>query len=230
MSEANRDYSMQVYVLATLTGFVLLLACANLANLLLARSATRQREIAVRLALGATPGRVLRQVLTESLLLSLLGGTAGLALGYLGRNVIPHLYSTSWRATVVRGDFDAEILAFTAAVSVLTGVLFGIAPAWQATRTSVNSGLKDASASATRRRRGLAGRSLVVLQVALSMLLVIGAGLFGSTLRNLYKGQLGFSADHIFLFSLRAPESRYPAPYLHSVGLLRASFRPPGFI
>jgi predicted permease len=212
MSEANRDYSMQVYVLAELTGVVLLLACANLANLLLARSATRQREIAVRLALGATRGRVLRQVLTESLLLSLLGGTAGLALGYLGRNVVPHLYSASWEATSIRGDFDAEIFVFTAAVSLLTGVLFGIAPAWQATRTPVNSGLKDASPSATRRRKGLAGRGLVVLQVALSMLLVIGAGLFGSTLRNLYKGQLGFSADHILLFSLRVPESRYPAP------------------
>jgi predicted permease len=212
MAQANRKYSTQVYVLATLTGFVLLLACANLANLLLARSATRQREIAVRLALGASRARVLWQVLTESLLLSLLGGTAGLALGYLGRNVVPHLYSASWEATSIRGDFDAEIFVFTAAVSLLTGVLFGIAPAWQATRTPVNSGLKDGSASATRRRKGLAGRGLVVLQVALSMLLVIGAGLFGSTLRNLYKGQLGFNADHIFLFSLQVPESRYPAP------------------
>jgi predicted permease len=212
MSEANRDYSTQVYVLATLTGFVLLLACANLANLLLARSATRQREMAVRLALGASRGRVLGQVLTESLLLSSLGGAAGLTLGYLGRSVIPHLYSAPWQTTSVRGDFDAGILAFTAAVSILTGVLFGIAPAWQATRTAVNSGLKDAAASTTRRRKGLAGRGLVVLQVALSMLLVIGAGLFGSTLRNLYKGQLGFSAEHIFLFSLRVPESRYPAP------------------
>jgi predicted permease len=212
MSEANRDYSMQVYVLATLTGFVLLLACANLANLLLARSATRQREIAVRLALGASRGRVLRQVLTESLLLSLLGGAAGLTLGYLGRNIIPHMYNAPWTGGVLRGDFDAAIFAFTAMVSVLTGIFFGMAPAWQAMRTPVNTGLKDAAASATRRRKGMTGRSLVVLQVALSMLLVVGAGLFGTTLRNLYSEKLGFSAEHLFLFELRAPESRYPAP------------------
>jgi predicted permease len=209
---AHHGFSIQIYVLSTLAGLVLLLACANLANLLLARSAARQREIAVRMAMGASRGRVLRQVLTESLLLSLLGGLPGLALGYFGRNVIPHIYKAPWQASALRADFDPVIVSFAAAVSVLTGVLFGIAPAWQATRTSVNSGLKDAAPSTTRRRKDLAGRGLVTVQIALSMLLVVGAGLFGSTLRNLYKQQLGFVPQNILLFSVRAPDVRYPAP------------------
>lgn len=209
---ANRNYGNAIYVLLALTGFVLLLACANLANLLLARSSSRQRELAVRLAMGATRGRIMRQVLTESLLLSSLGGATGLLLGYCGRNVIPHLLSSSWQPTPVSPRFDIRIFAFTAAISIVTGILFGIAPAWQATRTEVNTGLKDSSASATRRRSGLAGRVLVVLQVALSMLLVVGAGLFTRTLSNLNKSNLGFDPSHILLFSLQAPGSRYPAP------------------
>jgi predicted permease len=209
---AHHGFSIQIYVLSTLAGLVLLLACANLANLLLARSAARQREIAVRMAMGASRGRVLRQVLTESLLLSLLGGLAGLALGYFGRNVIPHMYKAPWKASALRADFDPVIVIFAAAVSLTTGVLFGIAPARQATRTSVNSGLKDAAPSTTRRRKGLAGRGLVTVQIALSMLLVVGAGLFSSTLWNLYKQQLGFVPQNILLFSVRAPEARYPAP------------------
>lgn len=212
IGQTNHDFSMQLYVLSTLTGLVLLLACANLANLLLARSASRQREMAVRLALGASRGRVLRQVLTESLLLSSLGGAAGLALGYAGRNVIPHMYTAPWQAGPLRADFDLTICAFTVAVSILTGVLFGVIPAWQATRASVNTGLKDAAASTTRRRKGLTGRGLVIIQVALSMLLVVGAGLFAATLRNLHKESLGFDPQNILLFSVRAPAARYPAP------------------
>lgn len=212
IGQANHDFSMQLYVLATLTGLVLLLACANLANLMLARSASRQREMAVRLAMGASRGRILRQVLTESLLLSSLGGAAGLALGYAGRNVIPHMYTAPWQTGPLRADFDLTICAFTIAVSILTGVLFGVIPAWQATRASVNTGLKDASASATRRRKGITGRGLVVIQVALSMLLVVGAGLFAATLRNLHKQQLGFDPQDLLLFSVQAPSARYPAP------------------
>ncbi len=212
IGEANQEFSTQLYVLATLTGLVLLLACANLANLLLARSAARQREMAVRLALGASRGRILRQVLTESLLLSSLGGAAGLALGYAGRNVIPHMYTAPWQAGLLHADFDWAICAFTVAVAMLTGLLFGVVPAWQATRAQVNAGLKDAAASATKRRKGLTGRGLVVVQVALSMLLVVGAGLFAATLRNLSREQLGFDPQNILLFSVRAPAARYPSP------------------
>jgi predicted permease len=212
INDAGHNFATQLYVLIALSGFVLLLACANLANLLLARSATRQREMAVRLALGASRGRLLRQVLTESLLLASLGGAAGLALGYLGRNVIPHLYAASWETTPLRGDFDWTIFAFTAGVSLLTGVLFGLAPAWQATRTEANTRLKESASATTLRRKGVAGRGLVVVQVALSMLLVVGAGLFAGTLHHLYKEQLGFDPQNILLFSLHLPEKRYSAP------------------
>src|SRR6185437_8438905 len=123
-----------------------------------ARSAARQREMAVRLALGASRRRVLRQVLTESLLLSSIGGAAGLLLGYAGRNVIPHMYSAEWMPTRLQGNFDVGVLAFTVGISLLTGVVFGMVPAWQATRTQVNVGLKDAATSATRQRKGMAGR------------------------------------------------------------------------
>lgn len=211
MANASRNYAKSIYVLAALASFVLLLACANLANLLLARSSARQRELSVRLAMGATRPRILRQMLTESFLLSALGGGVGLMLGYFGRNVIPHLLSSSWEPTSLNTSFDARIFAFTAAVSIATGALFGLAPAWQATRTEVNSGLKDAAASVTRGRQGLAGHSLVVFQIALSMLLVAGAGLFARTLINLNATSLGFDPKNLLLFSIQAPEARYPA-------------------
>ncbi len=212
LAAATHDYAAPIYILSALTGFVLLLACANLANLLLARSAARQREMSVRLALGASRSRVLRQVLTESLLLSSLGGIAGFALGYLGRNIIPHLLSSAWRPAPLNARFDLRIFAFTATVSILTGILFGLAPAWQATRTDVNTALKDAASSATRRRKGLAGKSIVVFQIALSMLLVVGAGLFARTLINLNTTSLGFDPHNLLLFSIQAPPARYPAP------------------
>jgi predicted permease len=212
IDNASRNFSKPIYVLGALTGFVLLLACANLANLLLARSSARQREMSVRLALGATRSRVLRQVLTESLLLSSLGGAFGLVLGYCGRNVIPHLLSTSWQETPVNTRFDVRIFAFTAAVSVFTGILFGLAPAWQATRTNVSTALKDSASAATRRRKGLLGRGLVVFQIALSSLLVVSAGLFTLTLRNLGSTNLGLDPKGILLFSIQAPPSRYRAP------------------
>jgi predicted permease len=212
LAAATHNYAASIYVLSVLTGFVLLLACANLANLLLARSAARQREISVRLALGASRSRILRQVLTESLLLSSLGGIAGFALGYVGRNIIPHLLSSAWRPAPLNARFDLRIFAFTATVSILTGILFGLAPAWQATRTDVNTSLKDTASSATRRRKGLAGKSIVIFQVALSMLLVVGAGLFVRTLINLNTASLGFDPHNLLLFSIQAPPARYPAP------------------
>ncbi|MEI9978110.1 MAG: ABC transporter permease [Edaphobacter sp.] len=212
LAAATHNYAASIYVLSVLTGIVLLLACANLANLLLARSAARQREMSVRLALGATRARVLRQVLTESLLLSSLGGSAGVILGYLGRDLIPHLLSSAWQPSPLTTRFDLRIFAFTAAVSVLTGIVFGLAPAWQATRTDVNTALKNAASSATRRRKGLAGKSIVIFQLALSMLLVVGAGLFARTLINLNTASLGFNPNNLLLFSIQAPPSRYPAP------------------
>jgi predicted permease len=211
-ADVRSTYAKPVYVLTALSGLVLLLACINLANLLLARSASRQRELAVRMAMGATRLRIMRQVLTESLLLSSLGGIAGFAIGYAGRDIIPHLLSASWQPNHFSSRFDARIFAFSAAISILTAVLFGFAPAWQATRTEVNTSLKKCSNSATRRREGFAGRGLVAFQISLSMLLVVGAGLFTRTLSNLSHTPLGFDPSNILLFSIQAPQSRYPAP------------------
>jgi predicted permease len=163
-----RTLAQPVYVLTSLAGLVLLLACANIANLLLARSSARQREMSVRLALGAGRGRVLRQVLTESVALSLLGGAAGFVLGFLGRDAIPRLMSSPWEPPPVVGGFDWGVFAFTASFSILTGLLFGLAPAWKATRTQMNSTLKDNAQSTTHRRKGIAGKAIVTFQVALS--------------------------------------------------------------
>jgi predicted permease len=211
-NSAGRMFAKPVYVLMVLAGFVLLLACANLANLLLARASSRQREMSVRLALGAGRRRILRQMFTESLLLSLAGGAAGLLLGYLGRDAIPGLLSSSWETTTMHGRFDWKIFGFTAAVSILTGLLFGLAPAWQATRAQISSGLKDNAQSATQRNRNFTGKTIVVVQIALSMLLLVGAGLFVRTLMNLDKSHLGFNPNHILLFEIQPPRTRYPAP------------------
>ncbi len=212
LNESARTLTQPVYVLMALVGLVLLLACANIANLLLARSSARQREMSVRLALGASRGRVLRQVLTESLSLSLLGGAAGFVLGYLGRNAIPRLMSSSWEPFESVSRFDWGVFWFTAAVSILTGLLFGLAPAWKATRTQVNSGLKDSAQTTTHRRKGFAGKTIVAFQVALSTLLVVGAVLFVRTLANLDSIDPGFRADHLLLFEIQQPRSQYPPP------------------
>jgi predicted permease len=208
-NEAGGNFAKPIYVLSSLAGFVLLLACANLGNLLLARASSRQREMSVRLALGAGRARILRQMLTESLVLSFAGGVVGLILGYAGRNVIPHLFSTSWRPSIANSNFDWVIFTFAMAISILSGLLFGMAPAWQATRTRVSSGLKDNQQTATRRSRNLAGRTLVIIQVALSMLLLVGAGLFVRTLINLNNAHLGFNPNNLLLFDLQPPQTRY---------------------
>src|ERR1700733_5481919 len=139
-----------ITVLLGLGGFVLLLACANLANLLLARASARQREMSVRLALGARRWRILRQMMTESLMLSLVGGAAGMVLAYAVRNTIPRMISDSWAPQAFSARFDWRIFGFAAGVSIATGLIFGLAPAWEATRVQVSSGLKDSSQTATR--------------------------------------------------------------------------------
>jgi predicted permease len=204
-----RGFASPSYVLLALAGLVLLLACVNLASLLLARAATRQREMSTRLALGAGHMRILRQLLTESLLLAGLGGAAGFALGYLGRNAIPQLFENPSRSATIRVDFDWRVLAFTLGISLTTGVLFALVPAWQASRADVNAGLKDAMRATVSRHRAWLGKSLVVFEIALSTILLIGAGLFVRTLLNLNHISLGFRADHLLLFQLNPPRSRY---------------------
>ena len=211
LNHADRQLQQPSSILLALTGLVLLLACANIANLLLARSVSREREISVRLALGAGRARIVRQMLTESLLLSMLGGTAGLAVGYLGRNAIPQLLASKWDAVPVTGRFDWSTFAFTLIVSLISGFLFGVGPAWQATRSAINAGLKEGAATHTR-QRGYAGKALVVFQVSLCMLLLVGAGLFVRTLVNLNAADTGFQQKGLLLFAIAPPTVRYPAP------------------
>jgi predicted permease len=204
------DLEKPVYVLMALSGLVLLLACTNLANLLLARMGARQREMSVRLALGAGRWRILRQSMTESLLLSLMGGAAGLLLAWAVRNVLPRMLADSWAPPAFAAKFSSPIFLFAAAVSIATGFVFGLGPAWQATRVQVGSSLKDSGHTLTRRRRGLGGKAVVAFQVALSMVLVTGAGLFVRTLTRLEGSAMGIRSHNLLLFSVELPETRFP--------------------
>lgn len=212
LNRSARSLARPVYVLMALAGLVLLLACANIANLLLARFAARQREIGVRMALGAGRTRIVRQMLTESLLLSTLGGIMGFAVAYVGRNTLPNLLSPSWRLGASNGHSDWRIFAFAAGITIFTGVLFGLAPALKAMRTEVSSELKNQPHTVTHRRKGLAGKAIVSFQVALSTLLVVGAILFVRTLLNLDSVNPGFRTDHLLLFSIQLPSTQYPPP------------------
>jgi predicted permease len=136
----------------------------------------------------------------------------GLLIGYLGRNVLPKLLSSSWGATALSPRFDWRVFAFTLTISVFTGLGFGVGPAWQATRTNVNTGLKDSGITSTHRRKGFAGKALVMLQVSLCMLLLVGAGLFLRTLANLNAVDPGFQKNDLLLFAIAPPTQRYPPP------------------
>jgi predicted permease len=200
-----------VYVLTVLVGLVLLLACANIANLLLARGAQRQREMSMRQALGAGRWRVLRQMLTESLLLAALGGAFGLALGCMVRNLLPKMMMGPMTHIEMNVPFDWGVFGFAAGVTLVTGLLFGMSPAWSAARAEVGNSLKDGAQTVTRRRRGWGGKALVGIQVALSTLLVIGAGLFLRTVIGLNRVDAGFKTDHLLLVEIDPPGRRYPA-------------------
>lgn len=208
---ADRMFRKPIYVLLALTGLVLLLACANIANLLLARGAQRQREMSVRMALGAGRARVARQLLTESLLLAALGGCGGLLLGYVSRNVLPGLLGNPWEDSLIRVRFDWRVFGCTSVIILTTGLLFGLAPAWSGARTEVSSSLKESAQTTTRRRRGFSGKALVGFQIALSTLLVVGAGLFLRTVTALTSQDVGFNTDHLVLFEINPPAARYPA-------------------
>jgi predicted permease len=212
LNSSGRYYAKPIYVLLTLVGFVLLLACANIANLMLARASARQREMGVRLALGAGRWRILRQMLTESLLLAAMGGVLGLILGYVSRTGLPKLMLNAWERADMNVPFDWRVFGFTAGVTLATGVLFGIAPAWAATRAEIGTALKEGGKTATRHRRGWSGRVIVTFQVALSTLLVVGAGLFLRTLGKLNSIDPGFRTDQLVLFDINPPSKQYPAP------------------
>jgi len=196
-------------VLLGSVGIVLLIACANAANLLMVRASARQREIAVRLAMGAPRSRVVRQLLTESLLISFTGGALGLALAYGGVRALVSLLPADFpRAHDIH--VSGPVLAFTLLVSFITGILFGLAPALQASRTDPKEGLqKSGRTSTASRNQGRLRNALVIAEVSLASVLLIGAGLMLRTFLNLIHLNPGFQQDHLLTASLSLPHAQY---------------------
>jgi predicted permease len=209
----RRRFSKPLYVLMLLVGLILAIACANIANLLLARAAARRREIALRLSVGASRFRVVRQLLTESVVLASLGGILGVLFAIWGIRFLRLLLAGGQTSFVPHAELNWNVLGVTAALSLLTGVAFGLAPAIQATRVDVLPALKEMRANrAPSRMRVSLGQVLVVSQIAMSLLLVFAAGLFVRTLSNLQSVNVGFQRENLLLFELNARQAGHRGP------------------
>jgi predicted permease len=233
LPDTRTKFSRQLAILMAVVALVLMIACANVANLLLVRGAARSRETAIRLAIGAGRGRLVRQYLTESLLLGCIGGAAGLLVAGWGTQVLLVLASNPSSPLAIDVAPDARVLAFTCAMSLATVLLFGLMPAYAAVRPQIKTG---------GRLTLMLPRALVVAQVGLSLLLVAGAGLFVQTLKNLRSVDLGFAPDGILQTPINPQQAGYPreqfpdvyrrvldrvrdAPGLHSVSMSSSGFR-----
>lgn len=206
----REDFSQPLQILMVLVGLALLIACANVATLLLARASTRQKEISVRLAIGASRARLLRQLLTESILLSLLGGALGLLFAAWGTNMLLAMFAGGSSQIALDVTPDLTVLLFTLGVTVVTGILFGLAPALRISRTDLASIMKDSSTSTTGgREKHRLGNSLVVVQVAASLVLMVGAGLFVRTLVNYESRDYGFNQEHLLTFGIDGSRQGY---------------------
>jgi predicted permease len=205
ISYLRRQYAQALNVLMTIVGVVLLIACANVANLLLARGASRQREIAIRMAVGVSRSRLISQLLTESLLLSGIGALVGILFAEWGARLLVRFLDVPLDIAV-----DARVLAFTAGVAVLTGLLFGIAPAWRGTRVDPQSAMKANARGVIEGSKIGLGKVLVMAQLALSLLVIIGAGLMLSTFWKLISLDAGFDRGHVLLVNADLRAGNYP--------------------
>jgi predicted permease len=208
-SQLRREFSKPLLVLMTVVGLVLLIGCLNIANLLLARATGRQREIGIRVSLGARRSRLIRQLLTESLVLALIGGALGLAVAFLGTRVLVAMVSSGSETIHLPFHIDFQMLGFTVAISLLTGVFFGLAPSLRATRVSLSNTLKEGGRGVAGGHGAGAARILLVTQVAVSMMLLIGAGLFLRTLYNLKSQNTGYNPDHLILMRIDPVSAGY---------------------
>jgi predicted permease len=208
-SGLRSQFREPLIILMCVVGLVLLIACANIANLLLARASNRRKEMSVRLAAGASRFRLVRQLLTESVLLASIGGFAGVLLAWAGSGLLLRLASN--RPTPIPLDVrpDGVMLAFTAGVSILTGILFGVVPALRSTSIDLSIALKESARSVGGGRGWQLGKLLVVGQVALSLLLLFGAGLFVRSLINLETLDVGYSRTNLVLIDADATGSGY---------------------
>jgi predicted permease len=220
LTGGTTEFSALLYVLMISVGIVLLIACANVAGLLLSRATARQKEMAVRLALGAGRGRIMRQLLTESILLSVAGGGLGILFALWGtRAIISFFTSDADRAFGFNVGIDGRVLAFTLAASVLTGIVFGLAPAFRGTRVDLTPALKEGTGSSAAEGRAggrwfSLGNGLVVAQVALAVVVLVVAGLLVRTLRNLKDVDPGFDTQNLLTFSLDPTLIGYKTPQI----------------
>ena len=194
-------------------GFVLLIACANVANLLLSRSAHRSREIALRIALGASRWRVVRQLLVESIVLGCIGGGLGLLLALVGIRLFDRAVADVGKPYWIQFTVDWVVLGFLAGICVLTGIIFGLAPALQVSRTSVNEVLKEGGRGTSGSRRAQWISSvMVVLEIALTIILLVGAGLMARSFLSLYSQDIGIRTDYLMTMRLGLPSTKYKTP------------------